>query len=131
MNQSPYKGKTGLQRIWNALQYSLQGFRSAYEHESAFRQELFLGVILAGVALVLPVTRTQLGLLLASLLLVLITELLNSAIEAVVDRVSFENHELAKRAKDMGSAAVFLSLANCLLIWGLVLMDVFQIDRAI
>jgi diacylglycerol kinase (ATP) len=126
MNQSPYKGKTGLQRIWNALHYSLQGFRSAYEHESAFRQELFLGVILAVAAVAMPVSRIQLGLLLASLLLVLITELLNSAIEAVVDRVSFENHELAKRAKDMGSAAVFLSLANCLLIWALVLMDVLQ-----
>lgn len=123
MNSSPYKGKTGLVRIWNALHYSLEGLRSAYRHESAFRQELFLGMVLAAVALFLPVSITQLAILLGSLLVVLITELLNSAIEAVVDRVSFESHELAKRAKDMGSAAVFISLANCLIVWSLVLAD--------
>jgi diacylglycerol kinase (ATP) len=125
MNTSPYKGKTGLARIWNALHYSLEGMRSAYQHESAFRQELFLGMLLAGIALWLPLSLTQLALLLGSLLLVLIAELLNSAVEAVVDRVSFESHELAKRAKDMGSAAVFLSLVNCLIVWLLVLADAF------
>jgi diacylglycerol kinase (ATP) len=126
MNQSPFKGKTGLQRIWNALHYSLDGLRSAWQHESAFRQELFLGVAMAAVALLLPATVQQRLLLLASLLIVLITELLNSAIEAVVDRVSFESHELAKRAKDMGSAAVLVSLINCLMTWGMVVYDIYR-----
>jgi diacylglycerol kinase (ATP) len=125
MNQSPFKGKTGLQRIWNAFHYSLDGLRSAWQHESAFRQELVLGLIMAIAALLVPATLTQRTLLFASLLVVLITELLNSAIEAVVDRVSFESHELAKRAKDMGSAAVLIGLLNCLLVWGMVLVDIF------
>jgi diacylglycerol kinase (ATP) len=125
MNQSPFKGKTGLQRIWNAFHYSLDGLRSAWQHESAFRQELFLGVIMAVAAMLVPATLVQRALLFGALLVVLITELLNSAVEAVVDRVSFESHELAKRAKDLGSAAVLISLINCLLIWGLVLADIF------
>ena len=126
MNSSPYKGKTGLQRIWNALHYSISGLRSAYTHESAFRQELFLAILMSIAALLLPVTSVQLALLLGSVLLVLITELLNSAIEAVVDRVSFESHDLAKRAKDMGSAAVLISLIACVLIWFLVLRDTLR-----
>ena len=108
------------------MRYSLAGLRSAYQHESAFRQELWLAAILAVIAVALPINLTQLALLWGSLLIVLITELLNSAVEAVVDRVSFDNHDLAKRAKDMGSAAVFLSLANCLVVWALVLWDVFS-----
>jgi diacylglycerol kinase (ATP) len=125
MHTSPFKGKTGLTRIWNAFHYSLDGLVSAYRYESAFRQELWLGIVMAAVAIVLPVSLVQLALLLGSVLLVLITELLNSAVEAVVDRVSAERHDLAKRAKDMGSAAVFISLANCVIVWGLVLADVF------
>jgi diacylglycerol kinase (ATP) len=125
MHTSPFKGKTGLTRIWNAFHYSLDGLVSAYRYESAFRQELWLGIVMAAVAIVLPVSLVQLALLLGSVLLVLITELLNSAVEAVVDRVSAERHDLAKRAKDMGSAAVFISLANCVTVWGLVLADVF------
>ena len=125
MHTSPFKGKTGLTRIWNAFHYSLDGLVSAYRYESAFRQELWLGIVMAAVAIVLPVGLVQLALLLGSVLLVLITELLNSAVEAVVDRVSAERHDLAKRAKDMGSAAVFISLANCVIVWGLVLADVF------
>jgi diacylglycerol kinase (ATP) len=125
MHTSPFKGKTGLTRIWNAFHYSLDGLVSAYRYESAFRQELWLGIVMAAVAVILPVSLVQLALLLGSVLLVLITELLNSAVEAVVDRVSAERHDLAKRAKDMGSAAVFISLANCVIVWGLVLVDVF------
>jgi diacylglycerol kinase (ATP) len=125
MHTSPFKGKTGLTRIWNAFHYSLDGLVSAYRYESAFRQELWLGIVMAAVAILLPVGLVQLALLLGSVLLVLITELLNSAVEAVVDRVSAERHDLAKRAKDMGSAAVFISLANCVIVWGLVLADVF------
>lgn len=123
MIHSPFKGKQGLERIWNALFYSVSGLIAAYRHESAFRQELFLTLLLGTIALVLPVTMTEKALLIASLLAVLAVELLNSAIEAVVDRVSFERHELAKRAKDMGSAAVLIALINCVVVWLLILAD--------
>ena len=123
---SPFKGKTGLVRIWNALHYSIAGLRAAYQNESAFRQEFWLAVILIAVALALPVGGVDKALMIGSVLLVLIVELLNSAVEAVVDRVSFDHHELAKRSKDMGSAAVLVSLINCLAIWALVLIDYFR-----
>ena len=123
---SPFKGKTGLVRIWNALHYSIAGLRAAYQNESAFRQEFWLAVILIAAALVLPVSGVDKALMIGSVLLVLIVELLNSAVEAVVDRVSFDHHELAKRSKDMGSAAVLVSLINCLAIWALVLFDHFH-----
>ena len=123
---SPFKGKTGLVRIWNALHYSIAGLRAAYQNESAFRQEFWLAVILIAAALVLPVSGVDKALMIGSVLLVLIVELLNSAVEAVVDRVSFDHHELAKRSKDMGSAAVLVSLINCLAIWALVLFDYFH-----
>lgn len=119
--ESPYKGKTGLRRIWNALFYSLDGLRSAYRNESAFRQECMLGAILTVVALSVPSPLLHKAMLLASVLLVLIAELFNSAVEAVVDRVSMEDHALAKRAKDMGSAAVLMSLLNCVVVWGFVI----------
>ena len=118
---SPHKGKTGLRRIWNAFGYSLAGLRAAYKHEDAFRQELHLALILIPLALWLPATHIGKVLMIASVLLVLIIELINSAIEATVDRISLENHDLAKRAKDIGSAAVFVSLMNVLITWGLVL----------
>ena len=118
---SPHKGKTGLRRIWNAFGYSLAGLRAAYKHEDAFRQELHLALILIPLALWLPATHIGKALMIASVLLVLIIELINSAIEATVDRISLENHDLAKRAKDIGSAAVFVSLMNVLITWGLVL----------
>jgi diacylglycerol kinase (ATP) len=120
--QSPYKGRTGLKRIWNALFYSFAGLGSAYKNESAFRQESLLASILIGVALYLPGPLVHKALLISSVLLVLIVELLNSAVEAVVDRISTEDHELARRAKDMGSAAVFVSLLNCVVVWSLVLL---------
>ncbi len=120
--ESPYKGKTGLVRLWNALGYSLAGFRAAYKHEDAFRQEVLLAIILIPLALWVPVSFLGKALLIGSVLLVIIVELVNSAIEATVDRISLENHDLAKRAKDLGSAAVLVSLGNVVVIWALVLL---------
>ena len=119
--ESPYKGKTGLRRLWNAFGYSLDGFRAAYKHEDAFRQEVLLAAVLIPLALWLPVGPLAKALMIASVLLVIIVELLNSAVEATVDRISLDNHDLAKRAKDIGSAAVLVSLVNVLAVWGLVL----------
>ena len=120
--ESPYKGKTGLQRLWNAFGYSLAGFRAAYKHEDAFRQEALLAVILIPLAVWLPVSLIGKALMIGSVLLVIIVELLNSAVEATVDRISLDSHDLPKRAKDIGSAAVLVSLVNAVVIWGLVLM---------
>lgn len=120
--ESPHKGKTGLRRIWNALFYSFAGIKAAYRHEDAFRQEVLLASVLVPVALVLPPTGIGKAMLVGSVLLVLIVELLNSAVEATVDRISLDNHLLAKRAKDIGSAAVLLSLLNAVIVWILVLL---------
>jgi len=119
--ESPYKGKTGLRRLWNAFGYSLAGFRAAYKHEDAFRQEVLLAIVLIPLALWVPVGYLGKALMIGSVLLVIIVELLNSAIEATVDRISLENHDLAKRAKDIGSSAVLVSLINVMVVWGLVL----------
>src|SRR5688572_32796324 len=108
--ESPHKGKTSLTRIWNALFYSLAGLAAAFRHEPAFRLEVLLAVILIPVALAMPVSGLGKGLLIGAVLLTLIVELVNAAIEATVDRISLENHPFAKRAKDIGSAAVFVSL---------------------
>ena len=118
-----------LGRIWKATGYSLQGLRTAYCHEAAFRQELSLAALLIPLAFALAswtaLTWTQCALLIGSVLLVLLTELLNSAVESLVDRISEEHHALSKRAKDTGSAAVFIALINCGVVWALVLFDVF------
>jgi diacylglycerol kinase (ATP) len=119
--ESPHKGKTGLRRICNALFYSFDGLKAAYRHEDAFRQEVWLAVLLIPLALLLPAPGTGKALMIASVLVVLIVELLNSAVEATVDRVSLEQHRLAKRAKDIGSAAVLFSLINVVVVWMLVL----------
>ena len=119
--ESPHKGKTGLRRILNAFGYSMDGLRAALRHEDAFRQELLLAGLLIPAALFVPATGTGKALMIGAVLLALIVELLNSAIEAAVDRISLENHALAKRAKDIGSAAVLLALINVPVIWGLVL----------
>ena len=119
--ESPHKGKTGLTRIWNALFYSLDGLAAAFRHEDAFRQEVFLAAALIPAAFFVPAGGLGRALMIASVLLVLIVELLNSAVEAAVDRISLDNHLLAKRAKDLGSAAVFLSLLNVPIVWLLVL----------
>ncbi|MCE5182771.1 MAG: diacylglycerol kinase [Betaproteobacteria bacterium] len=121
MNESPFKGKTGLRRIWNAFRYSLSGLRAAYACEDAFRQESMLAALLVPLALYLPVGGMGRALMIFSVLLVLIVELINSAVEATVDRISLENHHLAKRAKDIGSAAVLFSLINVAAVWACVL----------
>ena len=118
---SPHKGKTGLRRVFNALFYSLDGFRAAFQHEDAFRQEALLAAVMIPLALFLPVSGLGKALMVGAVLLVLIVELVNSAVEATVDRISLENHQLAKRAKDIGSAAVFVSLVNVAAVWALVL----------
>ena len=116
------KSRGGIKRIWLAAGYSLCGLREAFRYEAAFRQELLLAVVLIPLALALPDSWTDRALLVFCVLVVLIVELLNSAVEAAVDRVSGEHHQLAKRAKDIGSAAVFISLVNCGVIWMLVLI---------
>jgi diacylglycerol kinase (ATP) len=121
--ESPYKGETGLKRVLSATRNSIAGLREALRHEDAFRQELILAAFLIPAALWVGTTAVQRALLIGSVLLVLIVELLNSAVEATVDRISFENHRLAKRAKDIGSAAVMLTLLNAALIWGLIVIE--------
>jgi diacylglycerol kinase (ATP) len=119
--KSPYKGKTGLKRLINAFGYSIAGTLAAFKHEDAFRQEVILTVILIPVALYYGQTSIEQTLMISSLLLIIIVELLNSSIEATVDRISVKHHKLAKRAKDIGSAAVFFSLINAAAIWFLIL----------
>lgn len=118
--ESAHKGKRGLQRIVNACLYSWSGLRLAYRHEDAFRQEALLAVILLPIACLVTVTPVERVLLIATVLLVLIVELLNSSLEAAVDRIGLETHPLSKRAKDIGSAAVFLSLVLLAVTWFLV-----------
>jgi diacylglycerol kinase (ATP) len=118
IKESPHKGKTGLKRVWNALFYSFEGFKAAWKHEDAFRQEALLAIVLIPLAFFLADAAMARALMIASVLLVLIVELINSAIEATVDRISLENHALAKRAKDIGSAAVLIALINVLAVWG-------------
>ncbi|TSA22964.1 MAG: diacylglycerol kinase [Betaproteobacteria bacterium] len=120
--ESPYKGKVGLQRVWNALHYSIAGVKAAYRCEDAFRQEAWLATLLIGVSFVLPVSPLEQAVMIITTLLVLIVELLNSAIEATVDRVSLDNHRLSKRAKDIGSAAVLLALINVVVTWTIILI---------
>jgi len=108
---------TGWRRLWAATGYSIQGLRSAWVNETAFRQELLLVLFLAPLAFWLGTTQTQRALLIFSLLLILITELLNSAIEATVDHIGSEYNELSGRAKDMGSAAVFIALIAAAGVW--------------
>ena len=115
---NPHKGRSGLDRIVHAAGYSAQGLRSAYATESAFRQEVWLAVLLLPLAPWLGRNWVEVCLLVGSVLLLLIVELLNSAIEAVVDRISFDLHDLSKRAKDYGSAAVLIALLLCALVWG-------------
>ena len=121
--ETPYKGKTGLRRILNATRYSLAGIAAAARYEEAFRQELVVVAVLVPVGWILGANGIGRALLIGSLLLVLIVELINAAVEAAVDRVSLDHHDLAKRAKDLGSAAVMLAIASASAIWALVLLD--------
>ena len=120
--KSSYKGKTGIKRLANAFTYSVAGTLAAFKHEDAFRQEVFLSAVLIPLAIYLGQTAIEQALMIASILLIIIVELLNSSLEATVDRISVKRHKLSKRAKDIGSAAVFFSLVNATVIWFLILV---------
>ena len=120
--KSPYKGKTGIKRLANAFTYSVAGTLAAFKHEDAFRQEVFLSSMLIPLAIYLGQTAVEQALMITSILLIIIVELLNSSLEATVDRISVKRHKLSKRAKDIGSAAVFFSLVNAAVIWFLILV---------
>ena len=122
IEESPFKGQTGLRRIWNAFSYSLSGLRAAYRNEDAFRQESLLATLLIPLALFMSVPGFGKALMIGSVLLVRIVELLNSAVEAAIDRISLDRHRLSKRAKDIGSAAVLIALINVVTTWSLVLL---------
>ncbi|MEO9301508.1 diacylglycerol kinase [Acinetobacter pittii] len=119
---SPYKGKSGLKRILNATGYSISGFKAAYKNEAAFRQIVLINIILIPVSFFLDVSRSEHILLIIVCLFAMIVELFNSAIEAVVDRVSLEKHQLSKNAKDMGSAAQFVALSIIAITWLIILI---------
>ena len=120
VDQNPHKGNRGLTRAWHAAKNSWCGLVYAFREESAFRQELTLLVLLTPIAFALPISLLEKSLLLSSLVMVLVIELLNSSVEAAIDRISFEHHDLSKRAKDFGSAAVMLALVVAALLWAAV-----------
>ncbi|GJJ04000.1 diacylglycerol kinase [Duganella rhizosphaerae] len=122
---SEFKSKSGLKRIFSAFLYSIDGFKSAWKHEHAFRQEVSLFVVGTIIALVLRISAFEKLMLIGVLMLILIVELINSSIEAVVDRVSLERHPLSKNAKDFGSAAVLLTCLLAAGAWGVVLFNRF------
>lgn len=122
---SEFKSKSGLKRIFSAFFYSIDGLRAAWRQEHAFRQELLLVVIGIATALFLPVSAFEKLMMIAVLVLVLVVELINSAIEAVVDRVSLERHSLSKNAKDFGSAAVLLTFLIAVATWSVILFNRF------
>ncbi len=115
----------GLRRIYNAFFFSMDGFKAAWKNEEAFRQEFILAIFLIPAAFFLGENFIQVSILILTVFLVLITELLNTCVEAAIDRISDERHELSKRAKDIGSAAVLLSLTVLTVIWGLFLYQRF------
>ncbi len=115
--RNPHKGNRGLTRAWQAAKNSWSGLLFAVREESAFRQELTLTACLVPLALLLPFGAVERLMLIGSVVLVLIIELVNSSIEAAIDRISFEHHGLSKRAKDYGSAAVMLALLTCAMVW--------------
>ncbi len=112
---------TGITRIIKAFGYSMAGFKAAWINEAAFRQELYLAIILLPLALILGANAIEQVLLISGIFLVLIAELINSGIEALADCITEEQHPLIKRAKDVGSAAVFIALSYTVLVWGLIL----------
>ena len=119
--ESPFKGKTGMIRIVHAFFNSVSGLEDAWRNESAFRQEILLAIFLIPIACIARVTAVERALLIGAVLLVLIVELLNTSVEAAIDRISFDHHSLSKRAKDIGSAAVFVALVLLALVWALIL----------
>ena len=123
MNQSsPFKCKTGIKRILNATSYSIAGFKAAFSNEEAFRQIVWINIILIPISFFVDVSRVEQALMIGVCLLAIIIELLNSAIEAVVDRISLDQHPLSKNAKDMGSAAQFVGLSIIVVVWLLILI---------
>jgi len=120
--KNPHKHSPGLGHAWHATGIALQGLRSAFEHEDAFRQEALIALIAIPVALLTHVSAIGKAVMIGSIFLVLLVELINSALEAAVDHTSLELHPLAKRAKDIASAAVFLSILNAVVMWGLILL---------
>jgi len=120
INQNPHKGNKGFTRAWHAAKNSWCGLVYAFMEESAFRQELTLLALLTPIALVMPISYLEKALLVSALMLVLVVELLNSSVEAAIDRISFDHHDLSKRAKDFGSAAVMLALFIAILLWAAV-----------
>jgi len=125
INQNPHKGNRGFIRAWHAAKNSWCGMVYAFTEESAFRQELTLLILLTPIALFLPVSQLEKVLLISALLMVLLVELLNSSVEAAIDRISFEHHDLSKRAKDFGSAAVMLALIIAALLWATICIPLF------
>jgi len=119
--KNPHKHRPGITHVWHAMGIALQGLRSAFEHEDAFRQELIIAAIAIPVALFSSANMTGKAVMIGSVFLVLIMELINSALEAAVDHTSLNLHPLAKRAKDIASAAVLLSIVNACVMWGLIL----------
>ncbi len=117
LRESPHKGQRGIRRLLNAFFYSLSGLALAFRHESAFRQEIALAVVLIPIACVLPVGPVERALLIGSVLLVIVVELLNSSVEAAIDRIGLDTHRLSKRAKDLGSAAVLVALTALAIVW--------------
>ncbi len=116
---------TGLKRIYNAFFFSVHGFKACFKTEEAFQQEVFLAAIMIPLALWLGDGAIEKSILIGTVILVLIVEILNTAVERAIDRISFEKHELSKEAKDMGSAAVLLSLILCGVVWALILTPKF------
>jgi diacylglycerol kinase (ATP) len=121
VEDNPHKGNRGLTRALLAARHSWSGLKFAWAEESAFRQELTLAAILLPLACVIPLSPIERVALIGVVLLVLIVELLNSSVEAAIDRISFDKHGLSKRAKDFGSAAVMLSLFLCVVTWAIIL----------
>lgn len=125
IDQNPHKGNRGLVRAWHAAKNSWRGLVYAFKEESAFRQELALLIVLTPIACLLPVSLLEKGILICSLILVMAIELLNSGVEAAIDRISFEHHDLSKRAKDFGSAAVMLTLLIAMILWVAICLPLF------
>ncbi len=120
------KSVLDFKRIFKATYYSFLGLKAAWKNEAAFKQEIILASILIPVAMFIGTTATQRALLIATCLIVILTELVNSAIEAIVDRIGSEKHELSGRAKDLGSAAVFITLMQTVIVWGLIIFERFS-----
>jgi diacylglycerol kinase (ATP) len=129
-DRSPYKGTSGIQRIINATQYSLAGFKTTFQQEAAFRQIVAINFILIPLSFCISVKPIEQALMIAVCLLAIIVELFNSAIEAVVDRISLEQHPLSKNAKDMGSAAQFFALAIIFSTWSIILVGHFSTSHS-